>query len=361
MSRPARVHINLSALRHNLSRVRTLAPHSRIMAIIKADGYGHGIERVARALDEADAFGVACLEEATAVRNAGVGKPVVLLEGPYSGEELLRIKSMGIEIVVHDPVQIDMLERCDIQGTLRVWLKIDTGMHRLGINPGILPDCIERLRACRCVDGQIHLMTHLACANEKLHALTDEQLTLFRELTDDYELPRTIANSAAVLSRPDSHADWVRPGIMIYGISPFTGETGADHGLQAVMSFRSELIAVKQLRRGDSVGYGAAWQCPEDMPVGIVAAGYGDGYPRPAPAGTPVLVRGTRTGLAGHVSMDMMAVDLRPVPDATIGDPVVLWGETLPVEEVAASVGTIPYELVSSVQKRLRFVEHGEG
>jgi len=330
------------------------------MAIIKADGYGHGIERVARALGDADAFGVACLEEAMAVREAGITKSIVLLEGPYSGEELYHIESMGIDIVVHALDQIEMLEKSGIHGPLRAWLKMDTGMHRLGIRPDNLEEYLDRLQACACIADKIHLMTHLACANEKRHALTRQQLQLFERTTQFHPLPKSIANSAAVLSLPQSHVDWVRPGIMLYGISPFAGESGETHGLKPVMSFQSELIAIKHLARGDSVGYGASWQCPEDMPVGIVAAGYGDGYPRHAPAGTQVLVNGTRTGLVGHASMDMLAVDLRAVPQAKTGDPVVLWGEGLPVEEVATSAGTIPYELVSSMQKRLKFVEYGE-
>lgn len=214
--------------------------------------------------------------------------------------------------------------------------------------------------ACECVADDIRLMTHLACANEQQHAKTDDQIRLFTRLTRSYSLPKSIANSAAVLGLPETHQDWVRPGIMLYGVSPFPGKTGAVHGLRPVMNFESALIAVKQLKQGDSVGYGAAWQCPEDMPVGIVAAGYGDGYPRHANGETPVLVAGERTRLVGHVSMDMLAVDLRPVPGAAIGDPVILWGEGLPVEEVAACAGTIPYELVSSVQKRLMFVENGK-
>ncbi|MCG8324340.1 MAG: alanine racemase [Thiotrichales bacterium] len=361
MSRPAQVRIHLNSLRHNLSRVRSLVPGSKVMAVIKADAYGHGIERVARTLNDADAFGVACLEEAAAVREAGVSQAIVLLEGPYSGAELASIEAMQIEIVVHDAAQVEMLEGAHCAAPVRVWLKVDTGMHRLGIAPGILDATLQRLRACPAVADEIRLMTHLACANEPGHPMTAQQLGLFSELSRKADCPTSVANSAAILNPPDVPGDWVRPGLMLYGVSPFSGKTGTDHGLQPVMSLHSELIAVRQLRAGDSVGYGASWQCPEDMPIGIVAAGYGDGYPRHAPAGTPVLVDGTRAALVGHASMDMLAVDLRSVPDAGAGAPVVLWGEGLPVEEIAARAGTIPYELLSSVQKRLRFIEHGEG
>lgn len=361
MSRPARVCINLHSLRHNLSRVRSLAPGSHVLAIIKADAYGHGIVRVARALDAADAFGVACLEEATALREAGIRQPIVLLEGPFDAEDLESIERLRLQTVIHDPVQIEMLERSRIRGPIKIWLKIDTGMHRLGLRPGDLNPCIERLRRCACVDDDIVLMTHLACASEPGHVLTDSQLQLFSSLTASMRLARSVANSAAVLSIPESHCDWVRPGIMLYGVSPFAGETGADHGLEPAMTFRTRLIAIKSLQAGDSVGYGAVWRCPAPMTVGIVAAGYGDGYPRHALSGTPVLVNGQRTRLLGYASMDMLAVDLSTIADARIGDPVTLWGEGLPVEEIAASAATIAYELISSVQKRLQFVEDGPG
>lgn len=360
MSRPARISINLNSLHHNLNRVRSLAPQSQVMAIIKANAYGHGIERVAKALPDADAFGVACLEEATVVRQTGVSKPIVLLEGPYSQEELNQIESLGIEIVVHQSAQINMLETSDIHGPVKVWLKIDTGMHRLGIHPDELDESLRRLKACDCVDNEIKLMTHLACANELDNPLTSTQLALFDQLTADAGMPKTIANSAAILSLSQTHHDWVRPGIMLYGISPFPGDSGADYDLKPVMTFESEIISIRQLQKGDSVGYGAAWKADKAMPVGIVAAGYGDGYPRHAPSGTPVRVNDCITGLVGHVSMDMLAIDLSPVPDTRIGDTVTLWGEKLPVEQVASSAGTIPYELVSSVQKRLHFIEHGQ-
>ncbi len=359
MSRPASVTINLSALRHNISRVRDLAKGSKVMAIIKADAYGHGLIRVARQLSDADAFGVAFLDEAQELREAGIDKRIVLLEGPYSAAELMEIQALGLEIVVHDVSQLEMLEQVTLPKPLVTWLKIDTGMHRLGFLPELVNMAWARLRDCTAVAAGIHLMTHLAVASERDNPMTEQQLATFFDLIRDKEGPRTIANSAGVIAFPESHVEWVRPGIMLYGISPLSDSTGIEEGLQPVMTMATRLIAVKSLRKNEPVGYGATWRCPEDMLVGVVAAGYGDGYPRHAPSGTPVLVNGQRVTLIGRASMDMMIVDLRHQPQARVGDPVVLWGEGLPVEEVASHAGTIPYELLCGVNKRLNLIEHG--
>jgi alanine racemase len=359
MTRPARVVINLKALRHNLARVRELAPNSSVMAIIKADAYGHGITRVAKVLSDADAFGVACLEEARQIRVAGITQPVILLEGPYAAVELNEIVELDLQVVIHDLSQVDMLESVSLSKPVTVWLKIDSGMHRLGFLPELFPEVWQRLRKCKSVAENIRLMTHLASANERQNPMTAAQLACFHDLCRDIAAPHTIANSAGILAFPETHADWVRPGLMLYGVSPLVDSHGLEEGLQPVMTLESQLIAVKKLRASDPVGYGATWHCPEDMPVGIVAAGYGDGYPRHAPSGTPVLVNGKRVSLIGRASMDMLIVDLRNQPDARAGDPVVLWGEGLPVEEIANHAGTIPYELLCGVHKRLRFIERG--
>lgn len=360
MSRPARVVINLSALRHNLNRVRTLAPQSRVMAIVKTDAYGHGITRVARALSTADAFAVACLEEARQLRGSGIVQPVILLEGAYSAVELPEIVQLGLDMVVHEPAQVEMLESARPAQPINVWLKVDTGMHRLGILPELFNNVWRRLRECRSVAQPVRLMTHLATASERAHPMTHEQLACFRQLCGHLPVEKSIANSAGITAFPESHADWVRPGLMLYGVSPMAGSTAVNEGLVPVMSLQSELIAVKKLRIGEPVGYGATWHCPEDMPVGVVAAGYGDGYPRHAPSGTPVLLNGKRVPLIGRASMDMLIVDLRTQADARVGDPVVLWGDGLPVEEIAQHAVTIPYEILCGVHKRLRFVEHDE-
>ena len=359
MSRPAKVVISLSALRHNFSRIRTLAPDSRIMAIVKADAYGHGIAHIAQALVDADAFGVACLEEARELRQANIQQRINLLEGPYAGEELNEISELELDIVVHDISQVEMLEQSQQNKPIDVWLKIDTGMHRLGFLPELINEVISRLQQTNSVKD-IRLMTHLASANDRDNPMTLEQIQCFNQLTDSQSVEKTIANSAGIMAFPDAHVDWVRPGIMLYGVSPFSDSQGPQQELKPVMTLQSRLITVKHLKAGEPVGYGATWRCPEDMFVGVVAAGYGDGYPRHAKSGTPVLVNGKRAELIGRASMDMLTVDLRSQPQARTGDPVVLWGEGLPVEEIANHADTIPYEVLCAVHKRLEF-SYGEG
>lgn len=361
MSRPARVVINLTALRHNLERVRRLAPQARVMAIVKTDAYGHGITRVARALSGADAFGVACLEEARQLRAHGITRPVILLEGAYAASELAEIGQLGLDVVVHELTQVEMLESASPDHPLQVWLKVDSGMHRLGILPADFPGVWQRLQECRAVAQPLRLMTHLATASERMHPMTHLQLEAFHQLCGQLPVEKSIANSAAITALPESHAEWVRPGLMLYGVSPMNDSLAASEGLMPVMTLQSRLIAIKGLHQGDPVGYGATWHCPEDMPVGVVAAGYGDGYPRHAPSGTPVLVNGKRVPLIGRASMDMLIVDLRTQPGAAVGDPVILWGAGLPVEEIARHADTIPYELLCGVHKRLQFVEHDQG
>lgn len=354
MSRPAEVVINLTALRHNFNRIHTLAPDSQIMAIVKADAYGHGIARIAQALEYADAFGVACLEEARQLRQTGIKQRIILLEGPYSAEELTEISELELDSVVHDISQIEMLEQTLLKKPLSIWLKLDTGMHRLGFLPELTKEIHARLKASACVKD-IRLMTHLASANDRENSMTYEQLHCFNKFVDGLTTEKTIANSAGILAFSETHVDWIRPGIMLYGVSPFYDSQGPQEGLRSVMTLQSRLITVKYLKAGESVGYGATWRCPEDMPVGVVAAGYGDGYPRHARSGTPVLVNGKKVELIGRASMDMLTVDLRSQPQSKTGDPVVLWGEGLPVEEVASYAETVPYELLCGVHKRLKF------
>lgn len=362
MTRPARVIVDLDALRHNLQRVRALAPASRVMAIIKADAYGHGIERTANALPNADAFGVSCLEEAQRLRDAGVRRPVVLLEGPFSIAEFRYIAALELEIVVHTPAQLDQVDRAGASGPAGIWLKVDSGMHRLGFDPADVRAAWDRLRSGAAFGGPIRLMTHLARASMPGDPMTAMQLRRFAEICTDLPGERSIANSAAILSCPESHAQWVRPGLMLYGVSPLRSGNGAAFGLRPAMSLLSELISVRSVRAGESVGYGAAWTCPEDMPIGVVAAGYGDGFPRHARSGTPILVNGKRCAIIGYASMDMLTVDLRNAPEATVGTGVQLWGPGLPVEEIAAHSDTVPYELLCGVHRqRLRFSEHAQG
>ncbi|OGT19602.1 MAG: alanine racemase [Gammaproteobacteria bacterium RBG_16_57_12] len=364
MSRKACARIDLKALRHNLAQVRAAAPGAKVMAVIKANGYGHGLVRMATALQEADGFGVACIEEALQLREAGIKQRILLLEGFFSGDELPLIQRHGLDITVHHEAQIAYLEALPRNNQtqshpLSVWLKIDTGMHRLGISSGKAREAYHRLRRCPFVAEDLRLLTHLACADDPASPVTAQQVATFQQVAGVLDGERSLANSAAILGVRDSHADWVRPGIMLYGVSPFLTGTGEDHGLKPVMTVISELIAVNHFRKGDAVGYGGAWVCPEDMPVGMVAFGYGDGYPRHAREGTPVVVNGKRVPLIGRVSMDMLCVDLRTQPKAAIGDPVQLWGRDLPVEEVASHAGTISYELLCGVSARVRFTEVG--
>ena len=354
MTRSARARIDLSALRHNFQRVRQSAPASRVLAVIKANGYGHGMLRVAQALDAADAFAVARLDEALALRSAGIDKPIVLLEGFSDGNELLELARHGIETVVHHEFQIALLEQTRTDQSIPVWLKIDTGMHRLGIAPANAAAAWSRLRACGTVAKPIRFMTHFANSDLRGDARNVTQITQFTTALAGLQGERSSANSAAILALPETHADWVRPGIMLYGVSPFTNGRAQDEDLRAVMTLSTQLIAVNHHRKGDAIGYGGEWVCPEDMPVGVAAIGYGDGYPRHARAGTPVLIDGVRVPLIGRVSMDMITLDLRARPNTEIGASVVLWGEGLPVEEIAECAGTIAYQLLCGVSARVR-------
>lgn len=322
-------------------------------AAVKAEGYGHGLVRVARTLD-ADAFAVACVEEALTLREAGIERPILLLEGVFEAAELPLCARHGLEIAVHHPEQARMLETARLERPVRVWLKIDTGMHRLGLEPETAPAVFQRLRNGPSVAAAIGLMSHLARADERDCDDTLGQLRTFEAATAGLAGERSLANSAGILGWPQTHFDWVRPGIMLYGASPFVDSLAPDEDLRPVMTFHTRLISIKRLRRGEPVGYGGTWVCPEDMDVGVAAVGYGDGYPRHAPSGTPVLLDGREAALIGRVSMDMITLDLRPHPEARIGDPVVLWGEGLPVERIAQAAGTISYTLLCGVTARVK-------
>ncbi|KRC38097.1 MULTISPECIES: alanine racemase [unclassified Lysobacter] len=357
MARPTSASIHTDALRHNLAQARARAPHSRVMAVVKADGYGHGLERVARALEGADAFGVAALSDADRLRAAGLSQPIVLLSGFDEADDLPQLRRLGVETVVHHASQIEMLEQAADGEPIRCWLKIDTGMHRLGFAPEDVRQAHARLSALPGVAEGIVLMNHFASSDEFDKPQTRAQLRAFAEATAGLDGARSLANSAAVLGWPDAHADWIRPGGALYGMSVVEGTTGADFGLRPAMTLSTRLIAVNRVRRGERIGYAATWECPEDMHVGVAAIGYGDGYPRAAPSGTPVLVGGHAAQVIGRVSMDLMTIDLRGIPEARVGDPVTLWGPELPVERIAEVSGTIGYELTCSITRRVRFVE----
>ncbi|MEZ0470187.1 alanine racemase [Luteimonas salinilitoris] len=363
MARATTATIHLDALRHNLGVIRRLAPHSRVMAVVKADGYGHGLERAARALRDADAFGVAALSDVERIRALGLSQPVLLLSGFDAPEDLAQLRRLPAEAVIHHFDQIEMLAQAEPGPPIRCWLKVDTGMHRLGFAPSSVRAVHARLCELPNVADGIALMSHFASSDEFADggavdgAQTRTQLRVFAEATAGLPGPRSLANSAGVLGWPDAHADWVRPGGALYGISVVAGRPGRDFGLRPAMTLSTRLIAVNRIARGERIGYSGTWECPEDMPVGVAAIGYGDGYPRHAPSGTPVLVNGRPAQTVGRVSMDLTAIDLRGQPDARPGDPVLLWGDGLPVETVAEAAGTIGYQPVCSITGRVRFVE----
>ncbi|VAX09992.1 Alanine racemase [hydrothermal vent metagenome] len=354
------VRIDLSALQHNLAVARRYAPGSKLLAVVKADAYGHGALRIAQALEAADAFAVARLSEAIYLRESGIHKDILLFEGVNDQDELQQAQQHQLQLVVHQQEQISLLQQ-SAGAALTIWLKIDTGMHRLGFHPQDAAAAYRQLSESSAVHGQPQLMTHLADADDRHSPHSNEQCEQFDQAVADLRGEQSIANSAALLGWPDTHRDWVRPGIMLYGASPFLDSPASDWDLKQVMSLETRLIATKQCKQGEAVGYGSRWQCPEDMLIGIAAIGYGDGYPRHAPDNTPVLVGEQRSGIIGCVSMDMLAIDLRPCPEAKLGDSVLLWGQSrggiiLPVDEVAQKAETIAYELFCQLTSRVKFV-----
>ncbi len=337
------VEIDPDALRANLARVRMRAPRARVLAVVKADAYGHGLVTVARALAAADGFAVARVEEGVVLRRAGIGHRIVVLAGFFDRDEAEAAARYRLEPVIHDPGQLAFLPE-----GVRPWLKFDSGMHRLGLDEAGFRAALARLKAREPV-----LMTHLACADDPRRPETARQLDRFERLTRGGVLARSAANSAAILACPRSHYQWVRPGLMLYGVSPFPDRTGAELGLRPAMAFRSRLIAVRDLAAGEAVGYGGAWTASRPTRLGVVAAGYGDGYPREVRPGTPVWIGGRRVPVVGRVSMDLITVDLTDHPTAAAGDAVTLWGPPLPVEAIAAGANTIPYTLMCGITARV--------
>ena len=348
--RPIRARIDSAALRHNLGAARLRAPRSRICAVVKANAYGHGLARAARAFAAAEGLALIELEAALELRRTGERRPILLLQGFFSPEELEPIAAHGLTTVVHNPEQLAMLEEARLPGRIAVVAKLNTGMNRLGFPVEDLSGVLDRLRNCPGV-GAVALMTHFADADGKRGVRW--QLERFEAATTGVDLPRSLANSAALLRYPESHKDWVRPGIMLYGCSPFPDESAEALGLKPAMTLASELIAVRDLRPGDSVGYGGTYTASGPMRIGIVACGYADGYPRHAPTGTPILVCGRRTRTLGRVAMDVLFADLTGIPEAAVGSPATLWGEGLSVDEVAASAGTVSYELLCALTPRV--------
>lgn len=358
IKRWAMATIDTAALRHNYSQAKAAAPGARVLAVIKANAYGHGNVRAAKALIDADALAVARCHEALELREAGITKPILVLEGFLRPEEVEWCSRYRLEAAIHHETQVRMLEVARLDIPIRIWLKIDTGMHRLGIPLDRVREVFDRLIDCTNSRPDVALMSHLANADDRDDPYTEHQRRAFMTATRGLEGRRSLANSAGVLGWPKTHFDDVRPGIMLYGCSPFADETGKDANLRPVMTLETRLIAMQAVGTGEPIGYSGSWRCPKDSRIGVAAIGYGDGYPRHAASGTPVLINGRRAALVGRVSMDMVCIDLTDHPNANVGDQVVMWGRGLPVEEIARHSGTIAYELLCKVTSRVDFVEN---
>lgn len=357
MTRPTRVHIDTEALCHNLALVKKLAPKSQILAMVKANAYGCSLAKIVPVLDKEGVwgFGVACLEEAMAIRALGVGRDCVLMQGVFHPKELAIVADQQFQVVVHHQTQLKWLLQAPLKEPLKVWVKVNTGMNRLGFQPHEIFDVISSLKACPWVSSPMGLFTHLAFADEPEHSTSLQQIKSFEGL----ELPtgglvfKSLANSAAIMAMPETHADIVRPGIMLYGVSPFLNQTGLKLGLKPVMSFRTAITALHHYSAGASIGYGGTWKTERASLVGVLPVGYGDGYPRHIGNNTPVWINGTLAPIVGRISMDMMTVDLTDCQPVELGDTVELWGSNLPIEIIAKSAGTIPYELLCQFVPRV--------
>ncbi|MCX7150161.1 MAG: alanine racemase [Rhodocyclales bacterium] len=361
MSRPIRVRLDWSALRHNHHVARRHAGSARVWSVVKADAYGHGLLSAARALmDVTDGFALVELEGAMALRDAGISKPILMLEGPYQPDELFLFGELELTPVLHTMWQVDALLDAGLPTRLPVYLKLNTGMNRLGFNEDEFTVALAKLAAADCI-ASVTLMTHFADADEARGI--EHQLERFRAMSGGRELPVSMANSAALLRFPEAIGDWVRPGIMLYGSSPFPAmQSAAALDLRPVMTLESELIAVRELQPGDTIGYGSSFIAEDAMRVGVVACGYADGYPRHAPTGTPAMVAGRRTRTLGRVSMDKICIDLSALPSTVgVGDTVTLWGGAgemyLPADDVATVAGTVAYELFCGLAARVPVIE----
>jgi alanine racemase len=368
VSLAAVARIRSAALQNNLDRVRQAAPGCRVMAVVKANAYGHGLEEVSAALDSADAFAVARIDEGIRLRKSSPRKPIVILNAWIDQQDVALAREHNLQLVVHDQAQIELLasapgSRAQNASGLNIWLKVDTGMGRLGIAPGDVQESIKRLLACDAVAPDLRLMTHLASADELDNSMTPEQITCFADAIGQWAGDVSIANSAALLGWPETLSagsrlryegqNWVRPGLMLYGVSPFPQQSATELGLEPVMSLEGRVISVRALTRGSRVGYGGDWQAARDSVLGVIDVGYADGYPWRLNGGTPVIVNGSVAPVVGRVSMDMISVDLTDVPGAIVGDRAVLWGSDPDVADLAQRAGTTPYELLTGVGPRV--------
>lgn len=357
MPRPLVATINIAALRHNLGVAKRCAPNSKVLAVVKANAYGHGLERSMRGFAEADGLGLIEVDNAARLRQLGWQKRIVLLEGFFDQSDLPALIEHRLDTVVHCIEQIEMLESAQLGDRLNVHLKINSGMNRLGFLPAACKAAYQRLRAISAVQN-ISFLTHFANAEDagNLRVSLAQQVQRFHTAVEGLPGERCLSNSAADLMHPECAADWVRPGVMLYGGTP-ANTTAEAFGLKPAMILSSEIIGIQHIVAGDAVGYGSSFVADKAMTIGVVACGYADGYPRHAPSGTPVVVDGIRTRMVGRVSMDMITVDLTPIAHARVGTKVVLWGNDLPIDEVANAAGTVGYELMCAIAPRVQIAE----
>jgi alanine racemase len=363
MSRSATAVLSTDNLLHNLNVIKAQAPRSKIIAMVKANAYGHGLRSVSsRLAPHVDMLGVASIDEAMALRQIGLTIPILLIEGVFEANELHIAATQGFEVVFHEQLQLEWLNALPASlPPITAWLKVDTGMGRLGFNLPDAPNMYERLSQSPHTKNPVRIISHFACADNPDHPLNQRQITHFKQLIEKIphaDVPLSFANSAAIFQFNTAQHHFIRPGITLYGASPFANTlkiSAEDLQLKPVMTLKTQIIAVRHMKKGSPLGYNARYICPEDMPVGVIAFGYGDGYPRNAPDGTPMRVNQTICTLIGQVSMDMITVDLRACPTAKVGDPVILWGEGLPVETVAQHTQQVSYDLLTGVQNRVKF------
>ncbi|WP_288345225.1 alanine racemase [uncultured Pseudoalteromonas sp.] len=354
--RLAIAEINLQALAHNLAQVKRFAPGCKVMAVLKANAYGHGLVKIAQYLNDADAFAVARIDEALALRAGGLTKPIVLLEGFFHQDDLPILLANNFQTIIHDENQLTTLENASLDAPIACWLKVNTGMHRLGIAPSQFESFYNRLKASPNARDDIKLMTHFSCADDINDEKTAQQIALFDSLASDKTEQHCLANSAGIIAWPKGHGEWVRPGLMLYGVSPMLNGVGQQHGLEPVMRLKTRVIAIRDVDAEQCVGYGGRWHSDKPTKLAVVAMGYGDGYPRHAEQGTPVVIKSQRYGIVGSVAMDMITVDIGDNRDnIKVGDEVIMWGPELPVEEIAQCATTIPYELLCNITPRVSY------
>lgn len=355
MSRPSKIIVEPSALLHNLAQIRRYAPAKKVIAMVKANAYGCGIKTVAPVLDgQVDALGVACIEEALALRSIGINSPCILFQGVFSPDELNVASEYNFSCVIHTPEQLQWLVNTPLKSPIHIWIKVNTGMHRLGFKPHEVNEVLTALKNCKWIHQDFSLLTHMACADEPERVETARQISLFEGIDNKQFKIRSMANSATIIAFPEAHADAVRPGIMLYGVSPFANQIASDFGLIPVMRFRSAVTAIHQNFAHAPVGYGGTWKSEQATVIGVISVGYGDGYPRHIKNNTPVWIKGREVPIVGRVSMDMITVDLTAHPDIKVGDLVELWGTHIPVERIAKSAGTTGYELLCQITDRVR-------